>query len=136
MNDCLLDSSFVIDLLNEIAGGRDGPALAWLRRNPRARLWISPVTLAEALEGAADVDAVGVYLARYAWQGIHRAHAGWVAARQRGSARRMGENDAWQCAIAQRMGAVIVGHDKAFKPLGARYDDHRRTGAASLRARH
>lgn len=126
MKTFLLDSSFLIDLLNEIAGAREGPAFAWLRRNPKARLWISPVTVAEVLAGAVDLEAAKAYLGRYAWQGIHRMHAETVAARQRRSARRMGENDAWQCAIAERMNATLVGHDVAFRTLGSRYDDHRR----------
>jgi predicted nucleic acid-binding protein len=122
---CLLDSSFVIDLLNEIVGGKEGAALGWLRRNGTAALWISPVTLAEVLEGADDPDAVKDYLRRYSWQGIHRAHADLVAKLQRRAARRMGENDAWQAAIAEQMGATLVGHDpKAFKRLGAGYEDH------------
>jgi predicted nucleic acid-binding protein len=67
MKHCLLDSSFIIDLLNEIAT---------------------------------------------------------VAMTQRRSARRMGESDAWQAAIAEQVGATIVGHDpKAFKRLGADYSD-------------
>jgi hypothetical protein len=49
MKQCLLDSSFVIDLLNEIAHGQSGAALGWLHRNRPAALWISPVTLAEVL---------------------------------------------------------------------------------------
>jgi predicted nucleic acid-binding protein len=127
---CLLDSSFLIDLLNEIADGSEGPAIGWLKRNPRARLWISPVTLAEVLEGAEDTELVKAYLARYAWQGIHRMHAESVAARQKRTARRMGENDAWQCAIAERMNAALVGHDAAFRLLGPRYEDFRRPDAA------
>lgn len=126
MKKCLLDSSFLIDLLNEMADDREGQAFAWLRRNPKAQLWISPVTLAEVLEGADDVKAVKTYLGRYAWQGIHRMHAETVATRQKRSARRMGENDAWQCAVAERIGAVVVGHDGAFESLDSRYDDHRR----------
>lgn len=94
--------------------------------NPKARLWISPVTVAEVLEGAADADAAKAYLARYAWQGIHRMHAESTAARQRRSARRMGENDTWQCAIAERTNAALVAHDTAFRALGARYEDYRR----------
>ena len=125
MKDCLLDSSFIIDLLNEIAGGKAGAALTWLHRNGAATLWISPVTLAEVLEGADDPDAVRDYLRRYSWQGIHRVHADKVATRQRRAPRRMGENDAWQAAIAEQMGAVLIGHDpKAFKRLGAAYEDH------------
>ena len=91
-----------------------------------SELWISPVTLAEVLEGAEDPTIVKAYLGRYSWQGIHRAHADRVALSQRRATRRMGENDAWQAAIAQHMGAVIVGHDsKAFQRLGTGYEDHR-----------
>jgi predicted nucleic acid-binding protein len=130
MRKYLLDSSFVIDLLNEIAGAVPGPALGWLQNNLSARLWISPVTMAEVLEGADDPEAVKGYLARYAWQGIHRAHADKVAHRQRRSSHRMGENDAWQAAIAETMGAGIVAHHTAaFARLGESYEDYRRAGS-------
>ena len=126
MSRYLLDSSFVVDLLNEIADrNREGPALAWLMRNRRAQLWISPVTLAEVLEGAEDEEAVKAYLGRYAWQGIHRVQAETAARRQRRAADRLGENDAWQAAVAQCMKARLLGHDDAFKRLGAGYEDHR-----------
>jgi predicted nucleic acid-binding protein len=128
VSNCLLDSSFLIDLLNEMAEAGEGPALSWLKRNKKSRLWISPVTMAEVLEGAADPRVVRAYLARYSWQGIHRVHAEKVALRQKRISNRMGENDAWQVAVADCMGAVIVGHDPAaFQRLGARYDDHRRS---------
>jgi predicted nucleic acid-binding protein len=55
---CLLDSSFLIDLLNEISVGEAGLAHGWLRRNASAELWISSVTLAEVLEGTGDSEAV------------------------------------------------------------------------------
>jgi predicted nucleic acid-binding protein len=127
MKHCLLDSTFVIDLLNEIAGGKPAAAIDWLRRNCTATLWISPVTLAEVLEGAEDPEAVKDYMRRYSWQGIHRVHADLVAKAQRRSSRRMGENDAWQAAVAEQMGAILVGHDpKAFKRLGSGYEDYRR----------
>jgi predicted nucleic acid-binding protein len=123
---CLLDSSFLIDLLNEIAASDAGSAHRWLRRNAAAELWISPVTLAEVLEGAGDPEAVKDYLRRYSWQGIHRVHADRVALIQRRAVRRMGENDAWQAALADHMGAILVGHDpRAFRRLGDRYEDHR-----------
>jgi predicted nucleic acid-binding protein len=130
MKKYLLDTSFVIDLLNEIADGLSGPALIWLQSNNSARLWISPVTMAEVLEGADDRDVVKAYLARYAWQGIHRTHADKVAHRQRRASHRMGENDAWQAAIAETIGASIVAHDTAaFAHLGGSYEDYRRTGS-------
>ncbi len=125
MSVYLLDSSFVIDLLNELADGVDGPAVAWVAAHPRARLWISPVTLAEVLEGADDPAAVRRYLARFRWQGIHRAHADTVARLQRKRRARLGENDAWQVAIASAMKGMVLGHDRGFARFRRLYEDHR-----------
>ena len=123
---CLLDSSFLIDLLNEIADGARGPASGWLRMNPRVHLWITPVTFAEVLEGADDPEEVREYMQRYRWQGLHRAHAEIAAILQRRSDSRMGENDSWQAAAALPMGGCGVGHDpRAFARLGDAYEDHR-----------
>ncbi len=127
MTKFILDSSFVIDWLNELGGGRGGPAMAWLGKRRKARIWIAPVTLAEVLERANDPDAAAEYLARFSWQGIHHSHAERVARRQRNSTKRMGENDAWQAAAAELLGAVLVGHDpRAVARLGALYEDHRK----------
>jgi len=127
MKRCLLDSSFVIDLFNETATRRVGPASAWLLRNAGADLWVSPITYAEALEGAKDVEAVRERLRAFRWQTIGRQHSERVALIQRGAGNRLGENDAWQVAVADRMDAILVGHDpKAFTRLGPRYEDHRR----------
>jgi predicted nucleic acid-binding protein len=132
MKKCLLDSSFLVDLLNEMADGQAGPATSWLQYNRSAQVWISPVTMAEVLEGADDPAAVRAYLTRFSWQGIHRVHADKVALRQRRSSHRLGENDAWQVAIVEQMGAILVGHDpEAFQRLGSAYDDHRRASAQS-----
>ncbi len=68
MKRCLIDSSFLIDLLNDAADGRGGPAMSWLRRNSTAQIWISPVTWAEVMEGARDPEAVRARLIRYRWQ--------------------------------------------------------------------
>jgi predicted nucleic acid-binding protein len=127
MTRYLLDSSFVIDLLNEIDNGEVGCAVTWLQSRPRASLWISAVTLAEVLEGAHDSEWAAIYLGRFSWQGIHRRHAERAAVRQKRSPARFGENDAWQVAVADCMDATLVGHDRAFTVLGPRYIDHRRT---------
>jgi predicted nucleic acid-binding protein len=127
MKRCLLDSSFLIDLLNEVAANQAGPARAWAARNRGAELWISPVSSAEVLEGAADASAVREALRAFRSQTIGRQHAERVALRQSRAAQRMGENDAWQVGVAECMDAVIVGHDpKAFDRLGTHYDDHRK----------
>lgn len=124
---CLLDSSFVIDLLNEVASGKPGPAFRWLARNPKTTLWISAVTYAEVMEGAEDLEAVREHLGRYHWQGIHRVQAENVAVLQRRAAQRMGENDAWQAVIVMHLKGKLVGHDqKAFARLGDAYVDHRK----------
>jgi predicted nucleic acid-binding protein len=88
--NALLDSSFLIDLLNELAAGTPGPACAWLERNKRARcFWISAVSAAEVLEGAADIDTVRAFLGRFRWQGLHQAHAVRVALLQSRSKQRL-----------------------------------------------
>jgi predicted nucleic acid-binding protein len=123
---CILDSSFVIDWVNEVASKERGPAAAWFAKNPRCEMWVTPVTYAEVLEGAVDVEATRELLGTFRCQTIGRQHAEKAALRQSRSATRMGENDAWQVAISDTMDAVIVGHDpKAFGRLGDRYDDHR-----------
>lgn len=124
--NALLDSSFLIDLLNEIAANSPGPACAWLGRNRSARLWVSAVSVAEVLEGAEDMDAARDFLSRFRWQGLHHAHAARAALLQRKAKQRMGENDAWQAAVAMEMRGKLVGHDpKAFVRLGQIYCDHR-----------
>jgi predicted nucleic acid-binding protein len=127
MKRCLLDASFVIDYLNEVAANVRGPARNWSARHPRADLWVSPVTYAEVLEGADETDTVRQFFRAFRWQTIGRHHALRAALLQRRAAQRLGENDAWQVAIAEAADATIVGHDpKAFDRPGIRYDDHRR----------
>lgn len=77
--NALLDSSFHIDLLNELSEGTPEPACDGLRRNPRMQLWVSAVTVAEVLEGADDVEYVRRFLSRFAWQRLHHAQAARVA---------------------------------------------------------
>lgn len=127
MSRFLLDTSFVIDLLNEIAASKRGPARAWAARNSGADLWISPVTAAEVLEGASDAAAVREAFRAFRWQPIGPQHAERAALRQSRAAHRLGGNDAWQIAVAECMDAVIVGHNPgAFSRLGDGYEDHRR----------
>ena len=126
MKRCLLDSSFVIAWVNEAAANERGPAVRWIARKPHCDLWVSPITYAEVLEGATDVEATRELFRTFRWQTIGRQHAERAALLQSRSPNRMGENDAWQVAIADNMDAVVVGHDpKAFDRLGDRYDDYR-----------
>jgi len=125
MKNCLLDSSFVIDLFNEVADNQRGPAHLWLKRNSNNTLWVSPITYAEVLEGANDEQLVREAFRAFRWQTIGKQQADRVALNQRRSNKRMGENDAWQVAIASCIDAIIVGHDSnAFSRLGTKYEDH------------
>ncbi len=122
----LLDSSFLIDLQNELASRVAGHATRWMQRHQKAKLWVSAVSVAEVLEGAANPGETKAFLDHFHWQGIHYAHAVKAALIQSRSSERMGENDAWQVAVAMEMKGRIVGHDrKAFSRLGNNYVDFR-----------
>ncbi|MGE4063966.1 MAG: PIN domain-containing protein [Rhodospirillaceae bacterium] len=77
------------------------------------------------LEGAEVPDSVRAYLFRFPWQAIDRGHAERAASIQRRSARRLGEYDAWQAALADGMDAVILRHDAALRRLGSGDEDYR-----------
>ena len=77
---------------------------------------------------ADDVEAVREAFRAFRWQTIGRQQSEREALRQRCADQRMGENDAWQVAVAECIDAIIVGHDpKAFSRLGLGYEDHRKT---------
>jgi len=70
----LLDTSFLIDLEDEAFSGEEGPATRMLERLGSARLYISPVTAAELLEGAVDEMESARALSAY-----HQTTIGWQA---------------------------------------------------------
>ena len=118
----LLDTSFLVALERETAGGENGPARKFLPSLHGRQLVISIVSVEEVLEGAADETAAFASLRRFAIQGLHLAQARRCALLRRGASRRMGENDAWLVATAESINADVVGADRAaFERLGARY---------------
>lgn len=118
----LLDTSFLIALERETAGGKVGPAREFLDRLRGRHLVVSVVTVAELLEGAVDEETAFRSLQRFSIQGLHLAHARRCALLQRRAARRLGENDAWLVATAESLNADLVGADRAaFERLGSRY---------------
>jgi predicted nucleic acid-binding protein len=123
---CLLDTSLLIDWAEEIEAGVDGPASRTMASLGGRPIWLSAVTVAELLEAADDPPAAARALSAYRLQTIGWATAQRCAAQQARSARRMGENDAWQVALAVGGGLTLVGHDHAFvgRP-GLDYVDHR-----------
>ncbi|HEY0946542.1 MAG TPA: type II toxin-antitoxin system VapC family toxin, partial [Opitutaceae bacterium] len=91
----LLDTSFLIDFVDEVEAGKPGPAMRALESLPAGRLFLSAVTVAEMLEGAEDAAAMLPQLAQYHFQPLGWATAQRCALNQLREARRMGENDAW-----------------------------------------
>ncbi len=118
----LLDTSFLVALERETAGGHKGPARNFLPSLRGRQLVVSIVTVEEILEGAVDEGAAFAVLRRFAIQGLHLAQARRCALLQRRASRPMGENDAWLVATADVLDADVVGADRgAFERLGARY---------------
>ena len=126
----LLDTSLLIDLDAEEVSGGDGPAHRALKTFPQGAIYLSPVTVAEFLEGAVDEEAAYKVLLQYSWHTIGDAVARRYSLNQRRAARKgtmMGENDAWQAAIASVHGHTLVGCDEAFKNRPwLKYIDHRK----------
>ena len=120
MADYLLDSSFLIDYLNEVADATVGPARRFREQMPaRSRLFVSIVSLAELLEGAGNAAAVERALGLLARSlGLSQQHArrvGLIQRRARADGTRLGENDAWIAATAALGQLKLVGNDdRAF----------------------
>lgn len=118
----LLDTSFLVALERETSRGNVGPARRFLPTLHGRPLVVSVVSVEEVLEGAADEATAFAALQRFSIQGLHLAQARRCALRQRRSARRLGENDAWLVATAESLNADVVGADRsAFERLGDRY---------------
>jgi len=111
----LLDTSVLIEYGRELEAGKPGPAHATLDLVKNQRVYISPVTVAELLEGSDDEIATMQFLA-----GFQALTIGWQTAKrcalnQSRATQRMSENDAWQAALAVTGGHTLVGHDRAFE---------------------
>lgn len=113
----LLDSSYLIDLEEEIAGRRFGAASAFAHAYRRFAPRISIITLGELAAGAADEANTRRFLARYRVITL-KPEIGYLAGRlERAlSARgqRLGENDNWIAATALYYGEPIVTNDSDF----------------------
>ena len=117
----LLDTSFLIELEDELINRKSGPARAVLAAHRRQAAAISIITLGEFAEGFTDPRALLEFLAPFRVVQLSRAIAWRTAALQGSLARRLGENDAWIAATALSYDATLVAREKAFKRV-ARLD--------------
>ncbi len=113
----LLDSSYLIDLDEEIADQKFGPAIAFANAHRRSAPRISIITVGELAAGAGDEAATRRFLSRYRVVALKPQIAYLAGRLERAlSARgqRLGENDNWIAATALYYGEPIVTNDSDF----------------------
>lgn len=110
----LLDTSFLIELEDELVKRRPGAATTLLGVHRRSPVAISIITLGEFAEGFTDPKSFGEFIARFRVIQLSRVIAWRTAMMQGALGKRLGENDAWIAATALSYGATLVGRDQAF----------------------
>lgn len=113
----LADTSFLIDLHDERAAGRRGPAAAFLVAHRTARLWISVISAGEVACGFRDLDDARRFLAPFRIARLHPEIAYAAAGIDReliARGQRLGENDNWIAGFARYYGEPLLSNDKAF----------------------
>ena len=110
----LLDTSFLIEFEDELAGKRVGPATALLASRRTIPVAISIVTLGEFAEGFLDPVALNECVSPFRVVQLSRMIAWRTAILQTSLSRRLGENDAWIAGTAIAYGATLVARERAF----------------------
>jgi len=110
----LLDTSFLIELEDELVKRTKGPATDVLAVNRRQAAAISIITLGEFAAGFTDPRALVEFLAPFRVIQLSRAIAWRTAVLQGSLSRRLGENDAWIASTALIYEATLVAREKAF----------------------
>jgi predicted nucleic acid-binding protein len=111
----LLDTSFLIELEEEVASRSKGPAHRFLAARPTEHVAISIVTVGEFAEGFTELRDVDEFVSRFRILQLSRTIAYRTAALQTSISRGLGENDAWIAATALAYDATLVGRDRAFE---------------------
>ncbi len=113
----IVDTTFLIDLYEEQAEKRPGPASVFLSRNRAAPLRITIISLSEFATGFDDVRDAREYLRRFPVIRITPECAFECSRVDRELIRlggRLGENDNWIAGIARYYGEPLISNDKAF----------------------
>jgi predicted nucleic acid-binding protein len=115
----IVDTTFLIDLEKEIAGGQAGPAMEFLAGHTAEAMRISVITFGELAEGYEDSASLALdeLIAPYGIidisQSVARRYAA-ISRSLRSSGDRWGDNDLW-------IGATAI---EANEPLVTRDRDH------------
>jgi len=113
----LLDSSYLIDLEEELADRKFGPAIAFANAHRRSAPRISIITVGELAAGAADEAGTRRFLSRYRIVSLKPQIAYFAGRLERALSergQRLGENDNWIAATALYYGEPIVTNDNDF----------------------
>jgi predicted nucleic acid-binding protein len=113
----LLDTTFLIDLLEELAVGKGGPARTFFAAHRTSPFYVSLISLGELAAGEDEPELAREFMARFPTLRLHVGAAMEAAAidrhlQDRGG--RLGENDTWLAGIARYNRQPIVSRDLAF----------------------
>ena len=109
----LLDTTFFIDLEDELRAAKPGPCADFLREHRHLTKHVSVITIGEFAVGAPAAATLRFF------RGYHRLSLGRDLAifggrLQAGLAFEMGENDLWIAASAKFHGLSLVSRDMVF----------------------
>lgn len=110
----ILDTSFLIDLQREWAGGNEGPAIGFLRARDQGEFGISTISAVEFLEGYTAIREGERFLEPFVWfdvtQNVARA-ARRIRRTLRSKGRLIGDFDILIAATAVVLEAYLVTAD-------------------------
>jgi len=112
----LLDTTFFIDLADEVKTGQAGPCAVWMRAHRHVPKRVSVVTLGEYAVGSTARETIRVFRG-YQPVALGAATAISAGRLQASLSFPLGENDLWIAATALRMGWPVVTRDKAFSRI-------------------
>jgi predicted nucleic acid-binding protein len=113
----LLDTNFLIDLEEELAGRRAGPARRFLGQHRAEPHVVSVISLGELAAGMEDNEMARRFLSRFRCATLKPEMALAAAEVDRAlmaQGFRLGENDNWLAGVALYYGIAIVSNDPDF----------------------
>ena len=113
----LTDTTFWIDLAEEMAADEKGPAREFLAGHRSSNLEVSIITWGELAAGVGSPSELDQLLRRVRIVHLHLQvawEAGRIERELTALGARLGENDNWIAATARAWGLRLVSRDKAF----------------------
>jgi predicted nucleic acid-binding protein len=112
----LLDTTFFIDLEDELRASKPGPCAAFLKAHRHVTKHVSVITIGE-FAAWAPASATLRFFRGYQRLSLGRDLAIFAGRLQASLAFEMGENDLWIAATARFHGLPLVSRDKVFSRI-------------------